>query len=177
VAVTEGTGGTTSAVFTVHLSDTTEHVVTVNYATSPGTATAGSDYTTTSGVLTFPVGTTTRTVTVPVATDALDEANETFFVNLSGASGATIADAQATGTINDDDPLPAISIDDVSVTEGNSGTTLASFTVSLSVPSGRLVAVNYATANGTASPEWTTARGDPRSFSRRDRRASRWPWA
>jgi hypothetical protein len=161
LAVTEGNGGTTNAVFTVRLSTSTEQAVTVSYATAPGTATGGTDYTSTSGVLTFPVGTMTRTITVPIAGDLLDEANETFFVNLSGASGALMTDAQALGTISDDDPPPAVSIDNDSITEGNAGTALASFTVSLSAPSGRFVAVNYATANGTAStgPDYTAGAG------------------
>jgi hypothetical protein len=151
VAVTEGNVGTTNAVFTVRLSAPSDQPVTVNYATAPGTATAGSDYTSTSGALTFPVGTTTRTVTVPVVGDLLDEANETFFVNLWGASGALVADAQGMGTITDNDPLPVLSIDDFSGREGNTGTTIAGFTVSLSAPSGRLVTVGYATADGTAA--------------------------
>ena len=93
---------------------------------------------------------TTLGLSVPVYGDVLDEANESFFVNLD-ASGATIADGQAVGTILDDDPAPSVVINDVLVTEGDSGTTPASFTLSLSAPSGQTVAVGYATANGTAS--------------------------
>ena len=52
----------------------------------------------------------------------LDEANETFFVNLAGPTNATIADGQGLGTITDDDPLPTLAINDVTVTEGNAGT-------------------------------------------------------
>ena len=150
VTVTEGSGGTTDAVFTVRLSAASAQVVTVNYATAAGTAAAGTDYASISGPLTFAAGTTTRTVTVAVAGDLLDEANETFFVNLSGASGALIGDAQGTGTITDDDPLPVVAVNDVSLNEGNAGTTTAAFAVSLSAPSGRTVTVNYATADGTA---------------------------
>jgi hypothetical protein len=151
VTVTEGNGGTTNAVFNLRLSAASGQPVTVAVATANGTATAGADYGSFSGMATFPPGTTLLSVTVLVFGDLLDEANEAFFVNLSGASGALVADAQGAGTINDDDPLPGVSIDDVSVTEGNSGATAASFTVSLSAPSGRLVAANYATADGTAS--------------------------
>ena len=86
------------------------------------------------------------------------EPNETFFVNLSSATNATIADAQGVGTINNDD-LPALCRDhDVTVTEGNSGTTGATFTVSLSAASGLAVTVNYATANGSATGGATTWR-------------------
>ena len=121
--MTEGNGGTTSAVFTVRLSAASGQVVTVDYATADGTATAPADYTATAGTLSFPAGTTTRTVTVPVIGDLLDEPNETFLVRLSNAVGALLADAQATGTIVDDDPPPVLSIDDVSVAEGETGTT------------------------------------------------------
>src|SRR5439155_961176 len=111
--------------------------VTVNFATSNGTAIAGSDYVSTNGTVTFVPGTTTQTVTVQILGDLLNEANETFFVNLSNAVNATIADSQGLGTINDNDAAPALSINDVVVTEGNSGTTNALFTVSLSAVRGR----------------------------------------
>jgi hypothetical protein len=127
--------------------------VTVDYATADGAATAPADYTSTAGPLSFPAGTTTRTVTVPVIGDLLDEANETFPLRLESAAGALIGDAQATGTILDDDPPPAFSIEDVSVTEGETGTTLAGFTLSLSAPSGRTVSLAAATADGTATAD------------------------
>ena len=149
--VTEGNGGTADAVFTVRLSAPSGQTVTVDYATADGTATAPADYTATTGALSFPAGTTTRTVGVPVVGDLLDEANETFLVRLSNAAGALLSDAQATGTIVDDDPLPVLSIDDVSVAEGEAGTTAAVFTFSLSAPSGRVVSVAVATADGTAT--------------------------
>ena len=81
----------------------------------------------------------------------MDEPNETFVVNLSGATNATIADSQATGTITDNDPTPTLSVNNVSVTEGNSGTTTMTFTVTLSNASSQNVTVNFATANGTAT--------------------------
>ena len=150
VQVTEGTGGSASAVFTVRLSAASGQAVTVDYATADGTATAPADYAATAGALSFPAGTTTRTIAVPVVGDLLDEANETFLVRLSNPVGALVSDAQATGTIVDDDPAPVLSIDDVSVTEGGAGTTLAAFTLSLSAPSGRVVSVAAATADGSA---------------------------
>jgi hypothetical protein len=151
VQVTEGNGGTIGAVFTVRLSAASHETVTVDYATADGTAAAPADYASTTGSLGFPAGTTTRTVTVPVIGDLLDEANETFLLRLSHAAGALIADAQATGTILDDDPPPAISIEDISVTEEETGTTLAGFMLSLSAPSGRAVRLAAATADGTAT--------------------------
>ena len=83
--------------------------------------------------------------------DALDEVNETYFVNLTNASNATITDGSGVGTITDDDPVPTLSIGDRTVTEGDSGTVDATFTVTLSTVSGRTVTVDYATANGTAT--------------------------
>ena len=67
----------------------------------------------------------------------LDEANETFTVELSSPANATIADGSGVATITDDDAPPTLSIDDVSVTEGNAGTTTATFTVTLSAASGQ----------------------------------------
>ena len=148
VEVTEGNGGTTSAVFTVRLSAASGQVVTVDYTTADGPATAPADYIATAGSLSFPAGTTTLTITIPVIGDLLDEANETFLVRLSSPA---VGDAQATGTILDDDPPPVLSIGAASVTEGETGTTPAVFTLSLSAPSGQVVSVAAATADGTAT--------------------------
>ena len=94
---------------------------------------------------------TTRTITVPVVGDVLDEANETYTVNLSNATNATIADATGVGTITDDDPTPTLSINDVTVTEGDTGTLNANFTVTMSAVSGQNVSVDFATADDTAT--------------------------
>jgi hypothetical protein len=151
VSVAEGNAGTTNAILNAHLSYAAGQAVTVSFATANGTAAAGSDYASTSGVATFPPGSTTQPVTVAVNGDALDEPNETFLVSLSGASGAVIADGQGVGTILDDDPAPSVIVNDVTVTEGDAGTTPASFALSLSAPSGQNVSVAYATADGTAT--------------------------
>ncbi len=103
VAVVEGNAGTVNAVFTVTLNAASGQTVTVNYATADGTAVQPADYTNTSGTLTFTPGQITRTITVPVVGETVPEANETFFVNLSGATNATIADNQGVGTITNDD--------------------------------------------------------------------------
>ena len=94
--------------FTVTLSRASGAAVTVDYATSDGTAAAGSDYTTTSGTLTFAAGATSKTVSVPVADDAHDEGSETMTLTLSNPSPARVklADATATGTINNTDAMP-----------------------------------------------------------------------
>ena len=151
VSVAEGNAGTTNAVFTVELSRASSQVITVDFSTADGTATAGSDYVASSGTLTFNPGETAKTITVVVNGDTLSETNETFFVNLSNAVNATILDGQGGSTIiNDDNPPPAISINDVTLAEGNSGTTNAVFTVTLSPASSQAVTVSYSTANGSA---------------------------
>ncbi|MFM6478152.1 MAG: beta strand repeat-containing protein, partial [Microcystis panniformis] len=160
VTVTEGNSGTTNAVFTVSLSSAASTVVTVNYATANGTATAGTDYTAIPPTtLTFNPGETSKTITVPVNGDNQVELNETFFLNLSNlqanGSNVTLADNQGQGTITNDDSA-SIAISDVTITEGNSGTTNAVFTVTLSNPVDTAITLDYATANGTA----TTADND-----------------
>ena len=91
--------------FAVTLAPASPAAVTVDYATADGSATAGEDYTAASGTLTFAPGETSKTVAVPVLDDAIDEGEETFTLTLSAASGATIADAEAVGTITNSDPL------------------------------------------------------------------------
>jgi glucose/arabinose dehydrogenase len=250
-SVAEGSAGPTNAVFTVTLSAAGSNTVTVNFATANGTATAGSDYVALAGTLTFPAGTTSRNINIQATGDTLSEANETFYVNLSNAVNATIADGQGVGTITNDDTgsgptltastatatpgqtitatvangpgnrldwvglydvaaldqyfidwkylsgtrtapttglksatlsfvMPAkagiynlrffansgytrlatsanivintaLSISNVTVTEGNTAPKAATFTVTLSAPSSRPVTVKYATANGTAA--------------------------
>ncbi|MEH2052058.1 Calx-beta domain-containing protein [Nostoc sp.] len=94
-------GQTPQAVLTVTLSSASSQAVTVNYATTPGTATANTDYTTRSGTLTFAANTTTATITVPILNDNLNEANETFSVNLSSPTNAALQKASGTVTITD----------------------------------------------------------------------------
>jgi hypothetical protein len=151
VSIAEGDSGSVNAVLTVTLGAASGQTVTVNYATADGTAKAGIDYTAVTGPLTFPPGTLTRQILVPILGDTLDEPNETFLVNLSGAVNAPIADGQGVGTIVDDDPPPAISVGNATVTEGNAGSTGAVFNVTLSGPSGFPVSASYATADGTAT--------------------------
>ena len=103
VTVAEGDTGTEIATFTVtRTSDLTEEV-TVNFATANGAATAGSDYTATSGTLTFIAGQQTATVSVTILNDMADEPNETFFVQLSNPSKYRIFDGRGVGTIIDNE--------------------------------------------------------------------------
>ena len=103
-SVTEGPAATLD--FKVTLDRTRHATVTVDWATSDGTATAGQDYTADSGTLTFTAGQTSKTVSIAVTDDAHDDGGETMKFKLSNASGARIADAEATGTINNTDPMP-----------------------------------------------------------------------
>jgi CSLREA domain-containing protein len=159
VAVVEGDSGTTPATFTVSLSTPSASQVTVDWATADGTATAPGDYTAGDDTVTFAPGDTEEEIVVDVNGDVIDEDDETFTVDLSNASGATIDDGEATGTITDDDSS-TISIADDTVTEGNAGTTPATFTVSLSTPSENEVTVDWATADGTATAPGDYTAGD-----------------
>ena len=102
-SLTEGNSGTTDMAFTVTLSKSSTTPVTISYATANGTATAGQDYTASSGTLTFAPGVTSQQVKVAIIGDTTVEPNETFTVTLSKPSGATIVRATATGTILNDD--------------------------------------------------------------------------
>ncbi|MFL6200548.1 MAG: Calx-beta domain-containing protein [Thermoanaerobaculia bacterium] len=103
VEMIEGNAGTTPFVFTVSISEPSATPVTVDFVTRDGTALAGSDYTATSGTLTFAPGELTKQITVLVTGDTLVEEIEVFFVDLSNASGAVIADAEGLGRIFADD--------------------------------------------------------------------------
>ena len=151
VSITEGNSGLTFANFTVLLSPASSQVVTVNYGTANNTAVEPSDYQARSGVVTFQPGETSKDVVMTVNGDTTLEPNETFNVNLSTPTNATIGDSQGVCTIINDDTQPTISIGDVAVTEGNVGTTTAVFTVSLSNATTQTVTVNYATASDTAT--------------------------
>jgi hypothetical protein len=148
-SLAEGNTGSANMQFTVSLSAVSGQDVTFDVDTTNGTATAGEDYTavSTNGV-TITAGNLSTIVNVPILTDTLDENNETFTVTLSNLDGATAGTLTATGTINDDDARPTISIDNASLTEqvGN-----MPFTVSLSTVSGRDVTFDVDTANGTAT--------------------------
>jgi hypothetical protein len=149
VTITEGNTGTRAAAFTVTLSAASSQPVTVAYATANGTATAGSDYKGIAGTVTIPAGQTRGTITVLVNGDRLPEANETFSINLSGATNATIADKQGVCTIVDDEPR--ISISDVSKIEGKKGqTTSFTFSVTLSATYDQPVTMSFKTTDGTA---------------------------
>lgn len=153
VSLSEGNAGTTSFTFTVNLSSPAgAGGVTFDIAAAPGTATPGSDYVPLSLTgQTIPSGNSTYTFTVLVNGDTSPEANETFFVNVTNVVGANVIDGQGLGTIVNDDAAPDLSINDITLSEGDTGTTTFTFTVSLSAPApAGGVTFDIATADGTA---------------------------
>jgi hypothetical protein len=151
VNLAEGDAGPATASFSVTLSPPATALTTVSWATTAGTAAAGTDYVTSSGTLAFNVGESVKTLDVTVNGDTPFELDETFFVTLSMPGGALIADGVGVGTILNDDPTPILGIDDVVLAEGNAGATIATFTATLSPASGAQATVWFSTSNATAS--------------------------
>jgi large repetitive protein len=150
VTITEGDTGTTTATFNVTLSATSGKTVTFDWATSAGSATAGTDYVTASSSRTIAAGATTATVGITVNGDVLDEVNESFNITLSNPGNATISDGSGVGTITDDDLPPTLSVNDVTLAEGDTGTTTATFNVTLSAASAKAVTLDWTTVDGSA---------------------------
>lgn len=148
--VTEGNSGTTQATFIVALSASTSQSVSFSFATANGTATAGSDYVAASGSSAFAPGEVEKSVVVLLIGDTVDETQETYFLDISNVQNATVEKSRGNGVIVDDDG-PTISLNDVSVTEGNSGLKSATFTLTLSGPSVEAIAVRAITSPGTAT--------------------------
>lgn len=150
VAVTEGDAGTATATFTASLSVVSGKAVTLDWATSAGSATAGVDYTAASGSKTIPAGATGATIDVTVNGDVVDEPDESFGLDLSNPGNATIADGSGVGTISDDDPLPLLSVADATISEGDAGSATITFGVTLSSVSGKTVTVDWSTSDDSA---------------------------
>lgn len=178
VTVTEGDFGTSNAVFLVRLLNSPSQVLTVDVTTEAGTAST-SDFTPFSATktLTFAVGQTQQVVTVPIVGDLIQEGSENFFVKLSNAKGTTpttpntaapivtIAKDTGIGTILDNnDPSVTVRVGDVTLAEGDNGTTIYSFQVSANPQNGgtltETVTVNFATVDGTA-----ISSGDHKDFT------------
>lgn len=149
-SITEGDAGTSDLSFVITLDSAFGESVSVSYSTSADTAT-GADFVPKSGTLTFAPGQVTKTVTVAVKGDDIDEPDERLDFALTAPAGASIADGQATGTIMDNDSTPEISVEDAVVTEGTGGSTNMVFKVSLSNPSSAYVVVDYTTSDGSAT--------------------------
>lgn len=147
VSVNEAVG---TVDFTVTLSAPTTHRTEIKYLTTNGTAEAGSDYTSASGTLIVQPGATSGIISVPITDDNVDEDDETLTLKITASPGI-VTHVESTITITDNDPPPSASITDVTAFEGNFGTSLAFFQVTLSAPSSRTVTLDYATAAGTAT--------------------------
>ena len=154
---------TTPMGFVVSLSEASGLPVGFNFATANGSAAAPGDYAAQSGTGSIAAGSLSTTINVPIANDTVPEATETFGLNLSAISNANVTALSGTGTIVDDD-VTSVSVNDVSVVEGNSGTTNLNFTVTRSANVGAFT-VDYATAAGSAGAADFTATSGTLSFS------------
>ena len=156
ISIAGATGDENAGVltFTITSSAAANGAITVNYATTDGTASAGEDYTAAGGTATILDGTTSTTFDVPLSDDAIVEADETFTVTLSNLSGlgASLTGATATGTITDDDRAE-VTIADIAVNE-DAGTATVTLTLSDAVVGG--FSVDVSTVDNTA----TVADGD-----------------
>jgi Calx-beta domain-containing protein len=153
---------TANATLTVVRSGPTAAAVSVNYSMSDGSATAGSDYKTVSGTLSFAAGVTSKTFVVPVLTDTIDEENETVNLALSGPTGGALLGPRSTAvlTITDNDSGGALKFSAATYTVSEASAS-ATVTVTRSGGTASGVTVNYATSNGTASmgSDYTAAAG------------------
>ena len=144
---------------TVSLSAASSLTITANYNTADVSATAGSDYAATSGPLTFAPGDTSKSITIAIMSDSINEIDETFEVQLSNIVNAVGSLTPGAVTITDDDAQPDISIGDNSTADETAGST--NLNVLLSAASGKTISVDYTTADGTATAgdDYTAATG------------------
>jgi len=149
VEVDEGDLGVRLADFDVTLESASSDPVSVDYATSDGTAEAGIDYQATAGSLVFAPGQTLRTIRVPVIGDRVAESDETFFMDLFDPVNATLGVARATGTILDDDPVVETFVLSVAV--------VGSGSVTLDPPGGSYPAGTLVTLTAVPAADWTFA--------------------
>jgi hypothetical protein len=146
VTVVEGNSGTKLATFTLTRVGPTGYS-SVTWDTDNGTALAGSDYVSDGNIVYFAPGDTKKQLTVTVLGETVPELDETFVVRLSDPVGASITKATGTLTITDDDSV--LTVNDVSVTEGNSGTTPATFTITRTGPTTNSASVGWYADKGT----------------------------
>ncbi len=164
-SVVEGNGPGTVARAVITLSAPSPRDVVVAYNTDGGSATAGSDFTQTSGSVTFPAGTTSREVTIPVVGDKLDEGDSEYFYLYASPQGTGarnyVNNAVGYVEIQDDDVDPTLAVDSPSVREGTNGSVVATFRLTLNGPSDNAVKATYSTFNQTAvaGQDYTTKSG------------------
>jgi hypothetical protein len=164
VTLAEGNSGTTSFTFTVTKTGATAAASSVSFATADGTATtAGQDYTSLSGTLNFDPSDTSKPITVLVNGDAIVEGNETFFVNLSSPTNATISDFTGQGTINNDDTDVTVAVSSSSVTEDGATNLVYTFTRN-GVSSGALT-VNFSITGTASASDYTSSASGTVNFT------------
>jgi hypothetical protein len=159
----EGDSGESTMLFAVEPTNDSSEPMTVTYTTIEGVeAREGVDYIPVTGTLVFPPETMDpQFIRVPIVGDKRYERTQKFLVRLVGALEAVLNGIDGVGEIEDDDPVPTISISDVSVGEANSGTVKAALRVSLSNETEQVVTVNYSTADNSAvgGEDFAAARG------------------
>ena len=160
VSVTEDNSGSVTASFAVMLPFASSKTVTASFYSLAIDAAKDADYQSALGSVVFAPGMTTQTINVSVNGDLLDEFDEKFKVILRTPLNAVIGRAEGVATIIDDDSPPTISINDVTIKEGNSGSASALFPVFLSAASGKPISISIATSDDTGN-----APGDYTSIS------------
>lgn len=150
----EGNSGESTATFEVRLSSPAAAPVTVTYATADGTArVSDKDYRSQKGTIIFAPGETAKQVSVPVIGDSKTESDETFSLGIVSATGASVdrGSKAVAFTILDDDTSPAISVNNVTLTEGDAGSAPITFTITLNKAWSQEITVAYATRDGSAT--------------------------
>ncbi len=148
-SVTEPTSPTTNVAITVTRTGGMAGGVLVTFATADGTATAGADYTATSGTLTFDAGNTSKTFSIAIQTDTLVEGDETVLLSLSSPGGGGTLGARKTATLTIKDSQKGVQFSAPNYTAGE-GTASAMITVSRTGPTMDVAKVRYSTSDGTA---------------------------
>ena len=152
-ALIEGDAGVSNLVFSVTLNEAPQdgEPVSADFSTSPVTAAAGIDFITKSGTLVFSAGETSKTVTVVVRGDTVEEPNETLLLSFSSVSGAALANDTATGTIIDDDLIHKAGVGDATVFEGDDNDGIVNVVITLDRPALSTMSVLAVTRDGTAA--------------------------
>lgn len=151
-AVREGNSGASSITFNLSLSATSSMPVYFRYQTFNGTAVAGVDYNTNSGLFTFPAGILSRTLSLSstIRGNTLVQSNRLFYLNLSSVTNATLLRTQVVATIMEDD-FRTLTVTNIALLEGNTVLTNANLSLNLAPPSTSPVMVEYQSVDGTAT--------------------------
>ncbi|HYV09698.1 MAG TPA: Calx-beta domain-containing protein, partial [Pyrinomonadaceae bacterium] len=155
--ITEGDSGTKNASIDIHLSNASVQVLTLDYVTSNGTATAGNDYVAASGTLTIPALATSATINIPINGDTTVEPDETFTVALSNPKNiSSLFTTNVTVTIANDDATLQLSNNAFSVNESAGQ---APVTVTRIGDTSRAASVQFATTDAAGLQSCTVANG------------------